>query len=70
MFTVHASKYQPYSSFYAISHDLVKNDFNVPNETAIFVYKEDDVYLFEGIVLINFKLFLLIIQLPNFYNLY
>ncbi|PZC74448.1 protein disulfide-isomerase TMX3 [Helicoverpa armigera] len=48
MFTLHAEKYQPHTWFYAMSHDLLKNDVKIPNETAIFVYKEDEAYFFEA----------------------
>ncbi|KAJ8713535.1 hypothetical protein PYW07_013905 [Mythimna separata] len=48
MFTQHAEKYQPHTWFYAMSHDLLKNDIKIPNETAVFVYKEDEAYFFEA----------------------
>lgn len=48
MFTQHAEKYQPHTWFYAMSHDLLKNDVKIPNETAVFVYKEDEAYFFEA----------------------
>lgn len=56
MFTLHAEKYQPHTWFYAMSHELLKNDVKIPNETAVFVYKEDDAYFFEGITLCLFNL--------------
>lgn len=48
VFTLNAEKYQPHSWFYAMSHELVKNDIKLPNETSIFVYKEEDVFFFDG----------------------
>ncbi|KAG6444841.1 protein disulfide-isomerase TMX3 [Manduca sexta] len=48
MFAIHAEKYQPHTWFYVMSHDIIKNDLKVPNDTAIFVYKEDDAYFFEA----------------------
>lgn len=53
MFTIHAEKYQPHTWFYAMSHEVVKNDLKPPNESAVFVYKEDDVYFFDGKLLPN-----------------
>lgn len=48
IFTIHAEKYQPHTWFYAMSHEVLKHDLQPPNETAIFVYKEDDAFFFEG----------------------
>lgn len=48
IFTMHADKYQPHSWFYTMSHEVIKHDIKPPNETAIFVYKEDDAFFFEG----------------------
>lgn len=47
---MHADKYQPHTWFYAMSHDLLKNDVKIPNETAVFVYKEDEAFFFEGMM--------------------
>ncbi|XP_075978910.1 protein disulfide-isomerase TMX3-like [Anticarsia gemmatalis] len=47
MFTLHAEKYQPHSWFYAMTHDIIKNDLKLPNETAVFVYKEDEAFFFD-----------------------
>ncbi|KAI5645361.1 thioredoxin domain-containing protein [Phthorimaea operculella] len=48
IFTIHAEKYQPHSWFYAMTHDVVQNEMKPPNETAIFVYKEEEAYFFEA----------------------
>lgn len=32
-----------------MSHELLKNDVKIPNETAVFVYKDDEAYFFDGI---------------------
>lgn len=48
MFIIHADKYQPHTWFYAMSHDIVKNDLNPPNDSAIFVYKEEESFFFDG----------------------
>ncbi|KAI8426202.1 hypothetical protein MSG28_005132 [Choristoneura fumiferana] len=46
MFIIHADKYQPHTWFYAMSHDIVKNELNPPNDSAIFVYKEEESFFF------------------------
>lgn len=48
MYTLHAEKYQPHTWFYSMSHEMVMNEFKPPNETALFVYKEDDIFFFEA----------------------
>lgn len=48
MFTIHAEKYQPHSWFYAMTHEVIKHEIKVPNETAIFVYKDNEAFFFEG----------------------
>ncbi|XP_014368865.2 protein disulfide-isomerase TMX3 [Papilio machaon] len=49
MFALHAEKYQPHTWFYVMSKDVIKNEIDGPhNETAVFVYKEDGVYLFDA----------------------
>ncbi|XP_049873957.1 protein disulfide-isomerase TMX3-like [Pectinophora gossypiella] len=47
IFTLHAEKYQPHTWFYAMSHDVIKNDLTPPNETSVFVYKEDEAFYFD-----------------------
>lgn len=47
MFTIHAEKYQPHSWFYAMTHEVIKHEIKVPNETAIFVYKDNEAFFFE-----------------------
>lgn len=50
MFALHADKYQPHTWFYVMSKDVIKNELDrPPNDTAVFVYKEDGVYFFDGI---------------------
>ncbi|XP_050675215.1 protein disulfide-isomerase TMX3-like isoform X2 [Leptidea sinapis] len=46
-YSIQAMKYQPHNWFYSMSHELVKNELKPPNETSVFVYKEDDIYYFE-----------------------
>ncbi|XP_028172533.1 protein disulfide-isomerase TMX3-like [Ostrinia nubilalis] len=48
IFTIHAEKYQPHTWFYAMTHEVVKHELKPPNESAIFVYKEDDAFFFEA----------------------
>ncbi|XP_053606677.1 protein disulfide-isomerase TMX3 [Plodia interpunctella] len=48
MYMKHAEKYQPHTWFYAMSHDIIRNEFKPPNETVIFVNKEGDVFFFEA----------------------
>lgn len=48
IFNLHADKYQPHSWFFAMSHDMIKNDLRSTNETAVFVYKEDEPFFFEA----------------------
>ncbi|XP_059053965.1 protein disulfide-isomerase TMX3-like [Achroia grisella] len=48
MYTLYAEKYQPHTWFYSMSHEMVKSDLKPPNETALFVYKEDDVFFYEA----------------------
>lgn len=45
---MNAERYQPHSWFYSMNHDVLKNDMKPPNETAVFVYKEDDAFFFNG----------------------
>ncbi|XP_047534884.1 protein disulfide-isomerase TMX3-like [Vanessa atalanta] len=47
MFSVHAEKYQAHSWFYALSYEIAKKDLRPPNETAVFVYKEEEIYYFK-----------------------
>ncbi|RVE48620.1 hypothetical protein evm_006691 [Chilo suppressalis] len=47
-FTFNAQKYQPHTWFYTMSHDIIKQEITPPNETAVFVYKEDDIFFFDG----------------------
>ncbi|CAH2981357.1 unnamed protein product [Chilo suppressalis] len=46
-FTFNAQKYQPHTWFYTMSHDIIKQEITPPNETAVFVYKEDDIFFFD-----------------------
>ncbi|KAL0271501.1 UNVERIFIED_CONTAM: hypothetical protein PYX00_008580 [Menopon gallinae] len=43
-----AEKFQPHGFFYCISHDLIQEHVSVKSEPAIFVYKENTVYFYEG----------------------
>lgn len=45
----HAVKYQPHCWFYATSHEVVKNEINVPDTSSIFVYKDNETIFFEGL---------------------
>ncbi|CAH2039559.1 unnamed protein product, partial [Iphiclides podalirius] len=47
-FTLHAEKYQPHTWFYTMSQDVIKNEIQPSNDSAIFVYKEDDLYYFQA----------------------
>ncbi|CAK1586106.1 unnamed protein product [Parnassius mnemosyne] len=47
MFELHAERYQPHTWFYLMSHDVIKNEMHPPNDSAVFVYKEDGIYFFE-----------------------
>ncbi|XP_068618183.1 protein disulfide-isomerase TMX3 isoform X2 [Battus philenor] len=47
MFALLAEKYQPHAWFYTMSHELIKDEIHPPNNTAVFVYKEDGVYFFD-----------------------
>ncbi|CAG9561276.1 unnamed protein product [Danaus chrysippus] len=46
MFMTNAEKYQAHSWFYAMSHEVVKNDLKPPNDTAVFVHKDNDIIYF------------------------
>lgn len=48
MFANHAEKYQAHSWFYVLSHELVVNDIKPPNESDVFVFKENEIIFFEG----------------------
>ncbi|CAB3251724.1 unnamed protein product [Arctia plantaginis] len=48
MFNLHAEKYQPHSWFFAMSHELVKNELKPKNGTSVFVYKEGEAFFFEA----------------------
>lgn len=43
-----AEKFQPYGFFYCISHDLIQEHVSVKSQPAIFVYKENTAYFYEG----------------------
>ncbi|KAJ0178239.1 hypothetical protein K1T71_006062 [Dendrolimus kikuchii] len=47
VFAAHAEKYQPHTWFYAMSHDITKNEMKISNENAVFVFKEDEPYFFK-----------------------
>ncbi|XP_045450754.1 protein disulfide-isomerase TMX3-like [Melitaea cinxia] len=47
LFAIHAEKYQAHSWFYALSHEIAKSNLKPPNETAVFVYKEEEVFYFQ-----------------------
>lgn len=47
LFAIHAEKYQAHSWFYALSHEIANSDLKPPNETAVFVYKEEEVFYFQ-----------------------
>lgn len=49
MFSNHAEKYQAHSWFYALSHEIAKKDLKPPNDSAVFVYKEEEIFYFKGI---------------------
>lgn len=68
IFTMHADKYQPHSWFYTMSHEVIKHDIKPPNETAIFVYKEDDAFFFEGTVEISIFYLLFLIGTQNWFT--
>lgn len=53
MFNIHAEKYQPHAWFFAMTHDMIKNDLKVPNTTSLFVYKEDEAFFFDGMNIIR-----------------
>ncbi|CAG9088229.1 unnamed protein product [Plutella xylostella] len=48
MFSIHAEQYQPHSWFYSMTHDLVKGEITPPNETSVFVYKDEEAFFFEA----------------------
>ncbi|CAG4947443.1 unnamed protein product [Parnassius apollo] len=48
MFELHAERYRPHTWFYLMSHEVIKNEMHPPNESAVFVYKEDGIYFFEA----------------------
>ncbi|XP_045766914.1 protein disulfide-isomerase TMX3 [Maniola jurtina] len=47
MFSNHAEKYQAHSWFYALSHDIASNDLKPPNDSSVFVYKEEEIFYFQ-----------------------
>lgn len=49
MFSNHAEKYQAHSWFYALPHEIAIKHLNPPNETSVFVYKEEEIFYFKGI---------------------
>lgn len=48
MFSLHADKYQPHTWFYTVTHDIIKHEVKPPNETGVFVHKEDEIYFFDA----------------------
>lgn len=48
MFFYFAEKYQPLTSFYAMSHDVANRHMTLEKTPAIFVHKESVVYFFPG----------------------
>ncbi|CAH2239311.1 protein disulfide-isomerase TMX3 [Pararge aegeria] len=46
MYSTHAEKYQAYSWFYALSHEIA-HDLKPPNDSSIFVYKEEETFYFK-----------------------
>ncbi|CAH0729822.1 unnamed protein product, partial [Brenthis ino] len=48
MFSNHAEKYQEHSWFYALSHEVAKKDLKPPNDSVVFVYKEEEFFYFKA----------------------